>query len=250
MAIRVGTVDLPARAGWDRYFGVLTYLELTGLFAAPVKTATMSRWRAAAKPRSLGLVAPWPITHRKPPIGPRGWTSDAQSGDFRDGPAARESVATLAAAAQRLEAAAVVFQSAHDLSTSATVRDHLRHFFTAVAPAETFPGTERVWVPGGLWEPEGALAFATELGVLCAVDPFVTDPERPLPPLGASIYLRPSGLGRSGVLSADRLDELLQITLEADSAFVAFATSERLKDAINFAKLVVEMAEAAAAQDA
>ena len=41
-SVRVGTVDLPARAGWDRYFGTLTYLELSGLFAAPVKTANVS----------------------------------------------------------------------------------------------------------------------------------------------------------------------------------------------------------------
>lgn len=242
MAIRVGTVDLPTRGGWDRYFGVLTYLELTGLFAAPVKTATLSRWRAAAKPRSLGLVAPWPITHRKPPVGPRGWTSDAQSGDFRDGPAARETVAVLAAAAQRLEAAAVVFQSPADLSTSAATRAHLATFFTELAPADAFGGAARVWIPGGLWEPEAALALATELGVRCAIDPFVTAPERPLPPLPESIYLRPVGLGRSGILSADRLEELLELVLAAEDAIVAFGTHERQKDAVNFARLVAAQA--------
>jgi hypothetical protein len=245
MAIRVGTVDLPARAGWDRYFGALTYLELSGLFTAPVKTATMSRWRAAAKPRSLGLVAPWPSTHRKPPAGPRGWTSDAYSGDFRDGPAARETVGALAAAAQRLEAAAVVFVSPADLSTSAAQREHLTAFFRDIAPAESFGGAERVWVPGGLWEPESALAMAGELGVLCAIDPFVTAPDRTLPALPGSIYLRPSGHGRAGTLSADRLDELLAIVAEAEDATVAFATHERLKDAVNFAKLAKESVSSA-----
>jgi len=244
MAIRVGTVDLPARSGWDRYFGVLTYLELSGLFSAPVKTATMSRWRAAAKPRTLGLIAPWPTTHRKPPSGPRGWTSDAQSGDFRDGPAARETLAALAAAAQRLEAAAVVFLSPADLSTSAATREHLRTFFRDLAPAESFGGAERIWIPGGLWEPEAALAFAEELHVRCAVDPFVTAPDHPLPDLGSSIYLRPSGHGRSGSLSADRLDELLGLVEDAEDAFVAFGTHERLRDAVNFAKLVAETVDA------
>jgi uncharacterized protein YecE (DUF72 family) len=237
-SVRVGTVDLPARAGWDRYFGALTYLELTGLFAAPVKTATMSRWKAAAPPRSLGLVAPWPITHRKPPVGPRGWSSDAYSGEFRDGAAARESVAALAAAAHRLEVAAVVFQSPPDLSTSAATRDNLKKFFTEIAPAETFSGAERVWIPGGLWEPEAALVLAAELGVIASIDPFVTDPERVLPPLPASTYLRPSGLGRSGALSADRLDELRELLVGVETAIVAFATGERLKDAVNFAKLL------------
>jgi uncharacterized protein YecE (DUF72 family) len=237
-SVRVGTVDLPARAGWDRYFGTLTYLELSGLFAAPVKTATMSRWRAAAPPRSLGLVAPWPITHRKPPAGPRGWTSDAWSGDFRDGPAAREALAALAASAIRLEAAAVIFQSPADLSTSAATREHLTQFFTELAPASAFGGATRVWIPGGLWEPAAALAMAEKLEVVCAVDPFVTDPEHPLPPLPSATYLRPTGLGRTGVLSADRLDELSQLIAGADSAMVAFATGERLKDALNLAKLV------------
>jgi uncharacterized protein YecE (DUF72 family) len=237
-SVRVGTVDLPARAGWDRYFGTLTYLELSGLFVAPVKTATMSRWRAAAPPRSLGLVAPWPITHRKPPAGPRGWSSDAWSGEFRDGPAAREAIAALAAAATRLEAAAVIFQSPADLSTSAATREHLTQFFTELAPAASFGGAARVWIPGGLWEPASALAFAEKLDIVCAVDPFVTDPEHPLPPLPATTYLRPTGLGRSGVLSADRLDELSQLVAGTDTAMVAFATGERLKDALNLAKLV------------
>jgi hypothetical protein len=241
MAIRVGTVDLPARAGWDRYFGALTYLELTGLFAAPVKTGTLSRWRAAAPPRTLGLVAPWPITHRRPPVGQRGWTSDAWSGEFRDGPAARESLAALAAAAQRLEAAAVVFHSPPDLSTSAATRQHLAAFFSQIAPEDMFGGAIRVWIPGGLWEPSVALAVASDVGVVCSIDPFVTDPERPLPPLPGSVYLRPAGLGRSGVLSADRLDELGSLLEESEDAVVAFATGERLKDAVNFAKRVAEL---------
>jgi uncharacterized protein YecE (DUF72 family) len=238
MAFRVGTVDLPARAGWDRYFGSLSFLEISGLFAAPVKTATLSRWRAAAPARSLGLVAPWPVTHRRPPAGPRGWASDAWSGEFRDGAAAREAVAALAAAAQRLEAAAVVFHAPADHSPSSANRDHMRRFFTEVAPAEAFGGADRVWIPGGLWEPEVALELGGQLGVLVAVDPFVRAPERPLPPLPSRVYLRPSGLGRAGVLSADRLDELLALVVGADDAYVAFATSERLKDAVNFAKLV------------
>src|SRR5262245_35693947 len=97
-SVRVGTVDLPARSGWDCHFGTVAPPRLWGLFRPPGKTATLSRWRAAAPARSLGLVAPWPITHRKPPAGPRGWSSDAWSGEFRDGPAAREALAALAAA--------------------------------------------------------------------------------------------------------------------------------------------------------
>jgi hypothetical protein len=73
---------------------------------------------------------------------------------------------------------------------------------------------------------------------VCAVDPFVSAPEHPLPPLPAATYLRPTGLGRTGVLSADRLDELTQLVAGVDSAMVAFATGERLKDALNLAKLV------------
>ena len=59
-----------------------------------------------------------------------------------------------------------------------------------------------------------------------------------MPPLPEMTYLRPSGLGRSGVLSADRLDELKELLEGVESAIVAFATGERLKDAVNFAKLV------------
>src|SRR5262245_8956298 len=178
LRVRVGTVDLPARSGWDRYFGILSYLELSGLFAAPVKTGTLSRWRAAAPSRSLGLVAPWPITHRRAPSS-RGWAGDDESGEFRDSAATREALAALAAAAGRVEAAAVVFQAPADHSTSASSRETLQRFFAEVAPATMFAGVHRVWIPGGLWERELALALAAESGVLCAVDPFVRAPDEP-----------------------------------------------------------------------
>jgi uncharacterized protein YecE (DUF72 family) len=238
--IRVGTVDLPARTGWDRYFGGLTYLELSGLFSAQIKSATMARWRAQSPARSLGLVAPWPITHRSGPTGARAWPSDAQSGEFREGPAALAALDALAAAAVALGAATVVFQAPADHSPSATSRDQLERFFTERARADRFGGATRVWLPGGLWEPATALAIAAELDIVCGIDPLVRSPEGVdlAPLIGPRVYLRPIGFGRAGTLSVDRLEEIVDLVTDRESGYVVFGTGERLADARNLVKLL------------
>jgi uncharacterized protein YecE (DUF72 family) len=211
------------------------------MFSAQIKTATLARWRTQSPERSLGLVAPWPITHRSgPPSNARAWPSDATSGDFRDGPGALAALESLAAAAITIGAATVVFQSPADHSPSASNRDTLRRFFTELARADRFGGAERVWLPGGLWEPEAALALSAELGVLCGVDPLVRAPEAIdiATLLGPHVYLRPIGLGRAGTLSADRLEEIVDLVAERESGYVAFGTSERLRDARNLVKLL------------
>src|SRR5690348_4642449 len=63
--IRVGTVDVPARIDRERYFRELSYLELTALFAGPVKPGVLAKWKELAPPKSIGLVAPFSLTHRK-----------------------------------------------------------------------------------------------------------------------------------------------------------------------------------------
>ncbi|MEZ4367836.1 MAG: DUF72 domain-containing protein [Kofleriaceae bacterium] len=241
--IRIGTVDLPQKGGWDGYFKRLDYLELSGLFTAPVKPGTLARWASSAPAGSLGLVAPWVTTHREAPTRVQAsWTADAGSGEFRDSPAVRVAVDALAQAATTVAAPVVMFQSPPMLSPSASNRDRLRAFFAEVAPAERFGGARRVWVPSGLWTPLTAVTFAGELGVVCTVDPLLDDPDLPLERMVAlpaeSLYLRPLGMGRAGALSADRLDTLAEIADAYADVIVAFATAQRFRDATSFAKLM------------
>lgn len=241
--VRIGTVDLPDRMERERYFRELSYLELSMLFAGPVKPSVLAKWKAAAPAGSIGLVAPWVLTQRKPPAGARLWDHDASVGDFRDSPLARQALAQLQAAATELEAACVVFRSPPLFAASTANRDQLARFFGELATAEAV-GAERVWVPDGIWHPRTAISFATELGVTCAFDPLVREPGQPLEEFFdleiENLYLRISGLGRSGPLNADRQEDLVALLehYEDIPTTIAFDSPERWRDARNLKKLL------------
>jgi len=242
-AIRIGTVDVPARVDRDRYFRELSYLELSLLFAGPVKPAVLAKWINVAPPKSIGLVAPFPLTQRKPPAGTRLWTHDASTGDFRISDTARTVLAPLRDAVTTLAARYVVFRSSESFSPSAANRDLLRRFFGELATPEAI-GTSRVWVPGGLWEPRAAAAFANELGVTCALDPLVRAPGEMHDPFegleASSLYFRIEGAGRAGPMRSERLEDLAAL-LESYAGIpitVSFASPERWADARNLQKLL------------
>lgn len=240
--VRIGTVDLPQKGGWDGYWKRLGYLELSGLHATPAKAATIAKWAAACPPGGLGLVAPWVITHASQPThGTTGWQQAKGGGEFRDSGACRAALTSLAETATAVEARAVIFMAPHDLSPSAHNRDVLRKFFAELAPAETFAGRQRVWVPSGLWSTPAAMLFAAELGVACAIDPLIDDPDLPIDRIAdlpaEQLYVRPLGMGRAGTISADRLDQLSMLLDCFADVTVAFGTAERFKDAMNLQRL-------------
>jgi uncharacterized protein YecE (DUF72 family) len=229
----------------ERYFRELTYLELSVLFAGPVKPGVLAKWAEVAPPRSLGLVAPFSLTHRKPPTGPKLWPHDASTGDFRISDISRAALIALREAVDTLQARYVVFRSPETFSPSAANRDQLRRFFSELASAEAV-GTERVWVPGGLWEPRTAVTFANELGVMCALDPLVREPGALVDPFEqlpvSALYLRPEGAGRAGAIRNERLEDLAAL-IESYGEIpitIAFASPERWQDARNLRKLLAD----------
>jgi uncharacterized protein YecE (DUF72 family) len=237
--IRIGTVDVPARIERERYFAELDYLELSALFAGPQKPSSLAKWKAVAPDGTLGLVAPYVLTHRRAPDHPKAWPHDATTGDFRDGPLARSAFDALAAAVTELGASCVVFRSAEDFSPSAANRDQLARFF-GEHPLEI----ERVWVPGGLWGVRTAAKLASELGVTLAVDPLVLDPSAPeeryedldVP----ALYFRIENAGRKGLVRNEKLEDLAALIEHYEDLplTVAFASPERWQDARNFKKLL------------
>jgi uncharacterized protein YecE (DUF72 family) len=244
--LRIGTVDLPPRTQMEHFFTELATVEITALVAAPMKPATLAKWKESVPARSVGLHAPWVITHRKNVTGKDDRKSDPTSGEFRDSEIAREALAELAAAAVAIDAWSVVFPSPPLFSPSQAHRDRLRAFFSEVAPAEMFGDRARVWIPDPLWEPVAAVRFATELGILCAVDPLVKDLAY-RPGIYSELdtpyaYFRLLGLGSVGPLKQDKQDELAQTAAAYDSAAVIFATVDRWKDAKNFKRNLAELA--------
>jgi hypothetical protein len=243
MTIRIGTVDLPERMERTRYFRELTYLELSALFAGPLKPGVLAKWGEAAPRGSIGLVAPWVLTHRQPPKGTKLWDHDATVGDFRDSIPGRAALAQFRTAVDTVGAAFAIFRSPSLFAASAANRDQLRWFFGELATADAV-GAPRVWVPDGLWDTRTAVKFATELGILCAFDPLVRAPEEP-PEIYydlevPALYLRIAGLGRTGPIRSERQEDLISLLMEyADvPATIAFDSPARWADARNLKKLL------------
>jgi len=243
--VRIGTVDLPERTERAHYFSEMSYLELSALFAGPLKAAALARWKEAAPPNALGLVAPWVLTQRKPPQAERLWHHDATVGDFRDSVLGRSALAAFHEVVTAVTASHVIFRSPALFAPSAANRDQLQRFFGEVA-TEAAVGAPRVWIPDGLWEPRAAVAFATSLGVTCAIDPLVHDPNRPAEVYedleAPALYFRITGLGRSGALQTEKLEDLAALVdhYQAIDLTVAFASPARWRDARNFKKLLEE----------
>ena len=238
---RIGTVDMPERIDRDRYFRDLTYLELSALFAGPLKPSLIAKWAEVAPKGTLGLVAPFVLTHRKPPKSERLWDHDATVGDFRDSELGRASLAPYKAAITQLGAAYAVFHSPSLFAASAANRDQLKKFFGEIATEEAV-GAPRVWVPDGLWDLRTAISFAKELGVIPAWDPLVRDPGQP-PEIHydldvSTLYLRITGLGRTGPIRSEKLDDLVMLleAYEDVPAVIAFESPMRWNDARNLKK--------------
>jgi uncharacterized protein YecE (DUF72 family) len=215
------------------------------LFAGPVSKGVLAKWAEVAPPKSIGLVAPFSFTHRKAPSGTKLWPYDASTGEFRISDVSRAALLPLREAVATVDARYVVFRSPETFSASAANRDQLRRFFAELATPDAI-GTERVWVPGGLWEPRTAMTFANELEVTCALDPLVRAPGDLVDPYeeleAASLYFRIEGAGRSGAMRQERLEDLAAlIESYADRPItVVFASPERWQDARNFKKLLAE----------
>jgi hypothetical protein len=246
--LRIGTVDVPARIERERYFTELSYLELGALFAGPLKPGVLQKWKQLAPEGAIGLIAPWVLTQRKPPVTQKSWDHDNTVGDFRDSVHGRAAIVQLRAAVDLVKAGEVVFRSPPLFAPSAANRDQLKKFFAEIATEEAI-GAKRVWIPDGLWEPRTAVKVATELGVTCAIDPLIVDPENPSALDGleaAAYYVRVEGLGRAGALSTERLEAVLdfvEVYGEDAAITLVFASPERWKDARNFKKLLEEAAE-------
>lgn len=241
--VRIGTVDLPERVQRSRYFAELPYLELSAVFPGPWKAGALARWQAEAPPGAVGLVAPWVLTQRKPPRAERLWHHDATVGDFRDSAHGRSALATFRETVVALSAAHAVFRSPPLFAPSTANREQLKRFFGDLA-TEDAVGARRVWIPDGLWEPRSAVRFAGELGVTCALDPLVYDPATPAEVYedleATSLYFRIAGLGHTGLLRSEKLEDLAGLVehYESIDLTVVFSSATRWQDARNFQKLL------------
>lgn len=212
------------------------------MFAGPLKPSSLAKWAEAPR-GSIGLVAPFPLTHRRPPRAPKLWPHDETSGDYRTSDPGRATLGPLGQAVETLGARAVIFRSPESFSPSAANRDQLKQFFEEMVPAELL-NVERVWLPGGLWEVHSAAKLASELGVTLAFDPLVREPGEPAEIYYdlevSALYLRPETPGRAGTIRNEKLEDLAALVENYEDLrlTVSFASPERWNDARNFVKLL------------
>jgi hypothetical protein len=225
------------------------------VFAGPLKPGSLAKWKNFAPAGSIGLVAPFVLTHRQAPSGAKLWDHDATTGEFRDSAFGRAALVQLKEAIKTIDASHAIFRSPPLFAPSQANRDRLAHFFGEVATAESV-GAPRVWVPDGLWETRTAVKLASELGVICAFDPLVRAPEAP-PEIHyglevSELYLRVAGLGRAGPIRSAPQEDLIALLMEYAGlpATIAFESPARWADARNLKKLLagaeLETLEAAA----
>ncbi len=167
----------------------------------------------------------------------------APEGVFGDESERAAAMNALAGARDALEAAVVIFRTPTSLAPSQQNRDRFRALCRETA--DELDGAQPVLWTRGLWDRALGAKLADELDVLLAIDPLANDPLEELPALVAAAL----ELGR-GYLRLDRigsprrrfdpyeLEMLAEIAAELDDGWICFAHSERVRDAIDFCKLL------------
>lgn len=204
----------------ETYFQGLRFLEIDALNqGASIKS--LRKWRRMAPGASFAL---W--------FAPSGFSAEESE--------------RLVGATEALSAEAVVVRSPPELTPSALHRDRLRRWFGEEASPERLGGALQVWEPQGPWQPDQAVRFAEEMGVVLALDPLAPDPLGELqellaePAAAGRAYYRLLGLGRARRrYPPEDLELLAELCRErADESWVAFAHLEKWRDALRFQEVL------------
>jgi uncharacterized protein YecE (DUF72 family) len=151
-------------------------------------------------------------------------------------------VAWLTAAADALQARAVIISTPSELTPGARSRDLLREY------SERLPrvaGRHYVWVAQGAWEPEAQQAVCEELGLVRAFDPLELAPGAPSP--GAIAYATLRALGHRAGFSYSALSDAVVRVLEPgpEEAFISVDAERGFDIARRLRTLVAEASGAA-----
>jgi uncharacterized protein YecE (DUF72 family) len=215
------------RAPGRKYTAALRFAELS-LRAPLPRPGTLASMRAA-----LGEDFVFALR------APRSAVSSTR-GALRSDPELDASVQWLNAAADALQARAVIIHTPSDLTPGARSRDLLREYF---AQLPRVAGRHYVWSAQGAWEPEEAQAVCNDLGLCRAFDPLET---KSTP--GAVAYATLRALGHRAGFSYAALADALTRTLahQPEEAFISVDAERGFDVARRLATLVTQArAEAA-----
>ena len=239
MDVRIGLCGFTmAMEDYALHFPVI---EVQQTFYEPPRDEVLQRWLSVTPASLEYTMKVWQlVTHAansptyrrlRRPLDPR-----AEPGSFRESAAVAEGWRRSVHCARVLGATALLFQCPASFVPNAENVSRMQRFFARI---ET-PPARLLWEPRGpRWVSERRLAVSLchDLGLVHAVDPFVTTPEP-----GHPIYWRLHGIdGPRSSYSDVELQRLRELVLAAGSgelAYVLFNNLPRVGDAKRFVKML------------
>jgi uncharacterized protein YecE (DUF72 family) len=240
--LRIGCAGLPSGVARPQYFARLDLLESELTFFELPSEAALKRWHKDAPPTAAFTMLAWQaITHEAGTPGyarmthPMEPAQAREAGHFKVNAVTRDAWTRTVDSARTLAAEVVVFQTPPIFAPSSANQDAMRRFFAEVV-GERPKDLVLAWDARGMWEPRPLRRLADELGLILAMDPLAADAE---PPEGEQAYFRVHGLGSPRQrLGEESLEELAELSLAYEQAWVVFTSAERYPDAQRFRKLV------------
>lgn len=194
--IHIGTRSLQGKL--ERYAQKFDLLEVRPDADAPLRPATLRRWRKAVPPTFVfSVVLPVDIAQ------------------LRAGPSSDELLRSSLDAARILESPIVVLATPPSVTPTAANRKRLAELVERI-PHDV---VRIAWEPSGLWEADDTIAIAKKLGLV-----LVRDPARETVPAGPIAYVRLRGLGEASRLSSARASKVAERLSAFRESFVVVET--------------------------
>lgn len=201
-----------------KYTENLSFSELIDTFHGPPRPATIRRWRQALpKDFVFSIRAQQFITHEPGPDGYRRVKDQPQGpcGHFRSSDSVRAAYQATLAAANDLEARAVVFDTPASFTPTRSNQKQLELFFEQ---ADRQPALSLVWRPAGVWTAGQIQPLCDAVGLVWSVDPVSDDDaiSRLVPgPMAYFSLRRP-------FYSDDDYDRILTLASSFETTFIMF----------------------------
>lgn len=242
-AIKIGISGYPYDR--DRYRASFATVELGVGRLSPPTPRTLRRWQREAEDTRPDFEHTWVAWHSFThlhaemragrPLDLDDGESAGARGHFQDTPENRRVWAEVRAQAEAAGARVMVLETPASFTPSRPNVERVRAFGEWSALPD---GMRIAWDPSGFWDREELLALCTELEWSLVIDPLL-EPDEPMPPTEAPLYLRMRGTqGLGGNYGDYDLERLAEFVESYERAWVIFGNEQALRDATRCAELL------------